>query len=899
MTNINRASDDQYADIEGSMIDFEEENVDVNRMLDEEGRLKAKYYNKFDGGFDFMNIPNLTANVDFYVGNATTELIMYYVLMEPWRINLEDERLIGIRKMINFVNMNIVFLPNIKKAFIDNVKYLRAERVGRGEIENPNTGRAIKVRGATYKRMYGDIILRRFEEMGLSSDVDIKYKIETNCAVDLLTDYEGMDIKDIEDILERDVNNDITVSEIIKVYEDYDIPIKILNFIGDVYYEEKGVEAQRVFKIYGDHIYLLNNGIKKRGRRTILLSDEKKIKKMDKEKFVRYVVTDSETFEKVKEKIRETDILCGYDNRGLKYGNTKIEYNPYYEEDKKILNSNKSKCRTVYNMIDRRLELTGYMNDECFDYFYKSQKIRYMNSERKNDIVLDMNKAYPSQLVKEGIKFGVPTINDRWEVFKKEGYREGGFYYCMLNSYDEILAPNDDIYTWYEVEILKNEGRIKKIKYMFNPSIIIKLRDEDREWLKNINMDRVRSYIGWLMMHNRCVFNKYDKVEGMKNDDYEAMQYKYGEQLKERKDHIMLTRIYKKRKNGILVNLMIKAQSNIELYKMNKDMERLNNGMVKLNTIRTDSLGYAAKPGYKIILPDDRIKQGLGYWKIENKEQKYFNNNKTVYKIDEPVVRKIKVKEHNENDIEKLLDDRESFIIHGDFGTGKTFSVNNNVEKKMKEKGIRYIKMTLDKNEKDKKKIAKICSMTEYDLKNKLKNVEYVIVDEAQTMNEELINVMEFASEKLGKKIILVGDENQINGNIMGFGKKWVNSYMAMRLTNGNMIKLTEQKRCDDKIVENIKMFEKKPMDSYMRIACELFKTTDNLDECELHIYKYKTTKEKILKNRRTIQISAAIGSTIEEKYMIHNLKNMTKEELITALTRAREYENIWIYTGK
>lgn len=883
-------------------------NIDATGLLDNNGRLKQQYYNNISGNFRFLNLPNKQASVTLNMNNPITEFIIGNLFTGNLNdvINTNHEKMAPFNALVELINARVPFVSSLNEFYINNVKYLKPKKIykkGRREkgrdtrkiekIINPKTNRIINVDKSAFKKLYGKIKLMKVDYKNLSIYDTINYDIDDNCAVDLLTKYENWTIKSIEKILNRKIDNDITLDELIEVYKSNKMNIIVYDATDNIYFESDE-QPDRIFKIYGDHIYLLKNKDQKIKIRKRII---KSIDDIDKYKNNKLYVLDPDLFNQIAEKIRESKILIEYDELRIPYKSNIIILDPYYEIDKNILNDNDSKCRSVYNMINKELNLTGVINIETMDYLNKSCKIRFMRSEQEYNFLIDLNKAYPSQLEKEGIIFPIPGINDYFEIYDKNKYCKHGLYYCTLNTYDDILAPTDDIYSYYEIEELKKDNRIKEIKYMYITSKISEMTKEKVKFVKSVNIDRVRAYIGWLLKKQSVYSKNYD----LENDiDTDVLKLYYGNELSIDKNSFSINKMYFKTSTGMLSNMIIKGLSNIELYKMDKEMKKLNKN-IKLVSIRTDSLGYFYENKNEIKKPDHMFNSDNGFWKIENKTKKVIKGDyKLIKHIDEPKINKVEINEYDENDIEKLINQNKSFIISGKYGTGKTYSINDKIIPTIKQNNQKYILSSITKENSTRINGQTIASLfynkSNYEIKLMFENIDYLIIDEAPLLDEEACIYLDYLKTICKTKIILIGDENQIKKS--SFKSSWTKSIFFMNLVNSNRIDLKTNHRCNEELLEFIEEVKKRGIYHGPKYCIEKLKNTNKIDDTKLHLCRWKKTEEEIKKNKdnKCYTIVKIQGETINEPYTIHNIKFLPMDQLITALSRAKNCDQIYIF---
>jgi hypothetical protein len=891
------------------------DTIDTSKILDNNGKLKADQYKYIDGDFNFVNKPEREdgvkpATVTMNMNNALTEWVIGNILLGTKGIIRSNHPVLARFKELKYFVKQNLFVTQLCEVYLKSIKYINTKRIyKRGKREkgrqtkkvikiiNPETKREIQVDKQKFKKLYGKIILKYVDYKCLSTYNQIKYDIDENCAIDLLTKYENIPREEIEKILNRKIDNDIEIDELIEIYKNQSVGIKIYDMVHTLQYDTGN---DRIFKIYGDHIYLLESDEQNETRRKRVINC---VNDIDKYKHNKLIVTSNELFDEIKDKIRKEYTMIEYNEMCIPYKTNSIVYNPYYEIDNKILEANQSNAKSVYNMINNRIGLTGVMNMETYKIFYSRNcsKIRFKTSKLLNGVLFDMNGAYPSQLLKEDIYYPIPSINDYWQKYDGTMLKHG-IYECSIikDETDELLAPNEErgIYTYYEVEELKKYERLVAIHNMFIATESKKLNDH-LEWLKTIPKDRLTAFIGWLLKSKSIKTLKFDKINGHMAD-LKALQYYYGYELSKYKKtpYISITKSYTKKCTGVLASLIIKSLVNIELFRMDKIIKESNKGIL-LNTIRTDSLGYFYD-GKDITKPEEKLKKGFGYWKEEIKVQKVLRDYTTIRECKNPIINVNSVNDYKVEDIKSLLDDSKSFLIYGNAGNGKTYTMKNNIVPILNENNKKYIIASITKDNTKRIEGLTLASLfnmkSDYELSNNFKDIDYLIIDEAQLMTQEYLFNLDILRNNNKIKFILIGDTTQTSSN--GVNDDWISSLFVMDICEYNKIEMLKSYRCDEKINKLIEDIKKQPTYKIPKFVTTNFQTTNDIHECKVHLCRFAKTQNEITKisGMKCETIIKNMGSTINEKYMIHDIKNLPEGQVITALTRAKRWDDIYIY---
>jgi hypothetical protein len=883
-----------------------------SKIIYKNNKVQNYLYNKLHATITITNEPRPI--IKFNMANAETEWMIANIISgNKDIINFKDERLKPLKQLINFVE-NQIYKPQIMEGFLESVKYLTTKRFykrGRPKkgqegkivlkIVNPTTKRVIDVNKSTYKKLFGKIILKRVEYKDLSTYDQIKYKIDSNCAISLLTLYEEIPIEKIEEILGRTVNEDIEIDELIKVYNSINITIRMYDDLQMVYYEDSINTCDRIFKIYEDHIYLLSTDkINKKYTSRLI----KSIDDIDKYKNNTLITENLDLFKEIRKKIKENHILIEYNGHELVYKTNKISFDPFYSLDKEILDKFESK-KSVHNMIEEKLRLTGYMNDETYKTFYSCTKIRSKQTDIKEKVLLDLNGAYPAQLLKKDIVYGIPDINNYWEIYNNEKLVEHGSYYCIVKKTDSFISPTtESILSYYEVIELKKYDQIEEIKYMFIPGSLRKFTEYEYKFLDFMitkpYRQRLRTYIGWLAKHHSVITKQYE-IEDPKN--YKALEYYYGWELKisnsNRYKFMSLNKEYTRKQTGLLSNMLIEALTNIELFRMDKLMHQLNQNIV-ISSIKTDSLGYYSNDDIK--LPEDKMSSDYGLWKDElddKKKKTYFVNREFRKDCIKPTVIDENINNYTIEDLDNLLVNNQHFLLHGDYGTGKSYSIKHMIIPKLKKLNKTYLVASLTNDNSKKIDGVTIASIfnnrSDCEIFTKMKQYDYLIIDECQQMNQEILKELDILKINLPNiKIILIGDYQQTKGN--GIYKNFEESKFIMKLCDYNCLRMVINYRCEKRLVDLVEEVKKQSIRDMTKYTINNFQNTTDINNFKFHLCRFKKTQKNLSDNNLECElIIKNQGSTIEQDYLIHDIKFLPKDHLITALTRARKWENIYL----
>ena len=907
-------------------------NIDMNEI----------YNRRSDNGtFSLRNIEGKRIRIKLEMNNAADEIIVGKMLIER---NVVDRTRIG--RYADIGNyMQLHFKNAIKALYLENVRYInikqddiirRVEDNKVVQVRNPETRRFIKPDRPAYKRIYGNLELRKRNYKDLSKYETEKYEIIDNCVYDYLKTIDKK-LKPREKWVLDDVFEFCEKKKINCIARDIDYEIIRENII-------KGVKKELNFIVYDNHFYVLKG--KQLGPKRGKYNKITKIEEIDNPDYNNsvLVVETEELLSQVKNKIKETNQLIDYSDDHICYKNKEIRLIDSYESTKKIVDEEKYGSLHVYNCIDKNLNLRGYLDDELFNYFQQANKIRiHSYTENKNNIVFDANKAYQHFLFNSDLKiyneieFPVPSLNDNFVQYNGEKIVESNIYYIRIHKPDTILAPNDGVYFGHVVLILQKEKRDIDIEYVFVASEkrVVELS------VGKYDFDTTRKYIGWLSksssMNEIC-------TELVNKNDVEALQKKYGETIYIKEEKGIYEMVKKEtmiiKKTGILTNLLIKELTNINLYNLNKEMKKLNPGII-LNTIKTDSLGYIYDKEIKIPRnmvvekKDVGTRAALGKFKEEikiiNKETGELNITKTYYKnlknikttlpytewLAPYIVMDSAKNEYGNDGVDELLEENKSFQLNGRPGYGKTHMIMQKIIPKLtaKNKKVFLTSTTIDNRDDLRAKVKEmnydmqvetiqytIENKTVEELKAEIPEGSYIIIDESSQLTQDTYKVLEHLRRTRGVRIILSGDPNQCKSTD-AINENWLNTQYVIRLCGNNIVTLQKHDkiRYDSKLDELLTKIE--TMHNIAEIRKEVYKAIKTTDKVinEINIAYFNKTCANVINidKQKCYTVHSHQGRTIKEPYSIFNLEMMEKELIYTAISRATKITDITLCTKR
>jgi hypothetical protein len=898
-TNDNNQTDgtDEYGDV----YDFDNDmpallnKIDIGAYIGKNGKLTDKAMTQIIGGFKWTNMANKMGEFTLEFDTPLTEYIVGQLLFQSHMItpflDMGNTVISDFAELLNYETLP--FYSAIQEYFIENMKYINPQNeVRRGRyrklisIRNPFSSRQIKVDKATFKKIYKNIKIKQITYKKLSNHIQTDYDIIDNCAIDFLKTLK-ISVDDIENILNRKVSNDLNYEDISNVLHHNNIGCKFLT-VFDNELMNNGLQIKYVFKLHNEHLYIINDEpIKYNG--SIVIN---KIDSIEKYKKKILVVESSELFKELKTYINKDYSMIGYSDKEILFKNNKICLNEMYTDDKLMLQSNKSKCKTAYNFVNSKLNFLGYISKNNNAMFKNCNKIRLFKTDKVNDVQYDMNKAYKSILLNKNIVYPIPNINDNWRVYSGR-LCVHGFYYCELKTYDKILGKYDDIYFYNEVVELQKYDRIKKIKYEFVTISKIKLCDEHITFINDLSNDLSRRFVGWLQKSLSTITKKYDDVsenEGLGMQNYYGLECTY---YKNKKMSV-IQKCYTRKQTGLLINILIKGLTNIKLFDFNNEFMRLNPTAV-LNSIKTDSLGYLCDD---IVTPNIYISDKIGDFKNETPSVKCLKNYEYNYIPTVPTIQKLEYNTLCENSLNEYLNNNYNLLIDGIFGCGKTSVIIPQIEKILNESNKKCIKAAITNTA---SQLINGCTLfslftkkSDHEIISYFNDYDYLIIDERTQIDQKTYKYLEFIKENTKIKFILIGDDNQIKNRFVNYSYK--DSKFILSLVDGNVIKLSnETKRCDEGL--------KKHLD-YLRSnigvgeAKKYILTNFNVvseSKTNMNLTLYGTTRDKIISTgKRCDTIMNNQGLTIDEPYTLHDLNYIKRVDIIvTALSRSTKSEYI------
>lgn len=908
---------------------------EIKKAIANNNKFSDSFYEKINGSIIFKNVytpkqKKHKAIIKFNMANIETEILIYLLLSNSPTINLNK---IPASILIVYNNYkNTPFFGLFIDAFLNQIKFINStkqtEQIITKVQEIVKTGKAgrpkkilvdkikEKVIGVTpkgwkrilkpdtkaYKKYYGDIKLFSAYPKDLTN-FDIVQNNYEHCVLGWIK--ENFNKKDYETHKHK---NDWTANDLLKLSQDYNFSMTLKDRTGGIIeeYEHDKTKKNTIKKLNGiisnEHLYIERKQRKEPMKEIIVTEDENILNTIETSTYTHFIINEI-LFKKIKEHISKDKIMNEYNDYGLKYKTNKISLlNDNYLEQKQIMiDAEKDKIKSFNNYIDSICKLRGYLSNEVYEIFNNIHKIRYYKTESNFNIQFDANKAYPSKLLNEKNIFGVPSLNDEFVLYDDSAIETFYWYEIELNNYDLILGTADGIYSGDAVIILKNDKRVKKINKVLKVSNFIRI---EKDSLKNIDYLYLTMYIGWLRNIENVDTKFYDEVTN--ENEINALFNKYGDEIQynEYATRITITKQYKKMATGILVNSQIVEMNNIELYKLNKEYLKLNPDSY-ITHIKTDSIGYLSKNNIKIPKMV-KTKDDVGFFKIEkdNRHLKYNyikpENNNTIYKYRKMVLHHKDINNLDEDDYKEHLDNNLSFGLFGAGGYGKTYYIKNVIVPYLEKTNKKYIlASTTIENAKDIDGItiqSIFSEKSEFEIKNYFDEISYLIIDEASQLTQQLYKRLE-QIKLYGVNLILIGDECQTHG--IDTNTSLLRTNFTHNLLDYNIIsKKYDERYCryDKELNKHLQYIRNNFNDLNLikKYVYKSFKTTKEVNT-EINIAYFHKTCD-INKNCHTVH--SYQGKTINEKYTIFNICQMSPYIIYTALSRSIKYDNIFIFSN-
>ena len=774
------------------------------------------------------------------------------------------------------------------------------------QVLNPVTKRYIKIEANTYKKVFRNIPLKKVTYQPLENYKIVDYEVDKYCVPSYLSKFLlKKEFKVIEDELKE------TPTPMAEELE------KMLNKIGYnlcVYItDDECISEQTKFKktlkimIHDEHMFVLKNVSNKK--------ENCKVKEVDKE-----------DFDKINSEI--------------------------YDESTKIKDGVKYKICDRFAKIEKYYNLKNSFSMENIKFYEECgiRATRYINMDIDNIQSLDLEKCYFSILNNDRYIFPVQNGEERTEVFKK-GYPiiDTGFYYVHFKNMDDIEESLFNVENCWVLGYLINKLKLKvDIKYQHIPNgCSMKSKDKnDNEYMDVIHYTGTLSKYkktksqhiqcirdekeAYMMKYKNCYYSsgyiEYKKESALSkllvNYDSSKEKVKYMHEsfdTYEERDELLkkyntdvyinptvnIEHEYFLQKSGMYAYLAIMQYTKYELYVLYKEMIKEDPNF-KIHKIYTDSMSYDSSLSDKSIENiNKKIIKNYGFSVKKKSTYHIWNYNKK--EIPEPIV-KDNIEITNHDDINELLNLNVSFCNNSRAGYGKSHQIKNVIIPWMIKNDKKYIltSTTISSSEAlECECINTILSSNDshFDsIKNRFKDIDYLIVDECSRLNRHILKMIEYVKSIFsGLKVIMIGDINQCDysdDNIME-----LNMFNNVVDYNFISIKYHNKARYDktyDEFLTKILSFKNGGKDpSCVSTIKKFFKNQikglNEKDNNEIKItYTNKKGQNDLDNDYETTH--KAQGKTISDRYSVYEINKMPRKVLYTALSRCCDYKLIDIY---
>lgn len=897
------------------------------------------FYDKLNLTCKFTNTNKEEGVIEFSMDSFYDEYIALCIITG----NYDGINMKKINYLENMMHMTKIFPEQYATAFLDEFRYINeyndyTDYTKKTPANIRDIGIESKRRrerkqaqqdNRTYEEIYGDIKMRSVKYKKLSKYDVVDYDVENNCVFDYLNDKMGLRLTQerINDILKcnKNIKEGFTYLELLKIAQVYKFPICPRSVEGSII-DKSGLEIGKEdvrkkkkmldFIIHDNHMNVIRKGDRKP------IKKAKYIKSLDeiKGEYKKFITSDFDLFNEAK-KLNTDKINIDYTTTRIYVGVGNILfYDVNAENDVEMVGD--KRYLSVYHYINSSFNLKGTLNHECNEYFKLVNHIRNTTKypDETNTEQFDHNGSYASHLYKN-YEFPIPSINDHWEKYDKNEHSEivcYYFYYIEVEETDDILCVfKRGTYCGYVLLQLEDKGINFKIKRVFKVSRSVCVKADEKIYNKYL----MRRYIGWLAKTESVDYSRYDNI---KDDEKTALKIKYGDDFKIVGDTSTIYKYNVRVSTGRLVYLVIKDLTNIKLFLFNRlIMEK--NKKCRLNTVATDSLGYICNK--KIITP--KLGTLTGMFKDESRkiEKATSIDNDFVHRVStfnfkdpKPKIYEdvdMDVREPTKEVFEELITNREPFMITGGPGYGKSYNINNVIIPYIKKKNMTYILCgsTIESSEHTINSHFK--GLTQRQIIKKFDDIDYIIVDEAGQLTQDMLKHLEFVALMTKCKIILVGDEFQCP-SVDSMGVSFLIGYFCKKLVNYNHVILKWHAHARytkelDAILQSIKLnFSNAVM--LEEIVAKNFKFFDESNTLLNMAYTHKKCGENMIdgtKNSKSKQLfKNAIkgqgekvcftvhwmqGKTIDVDYSMHEVNKMYRLPYIlyTAISRARSVEQI------
>lgn len=704
----------------------------------------------------------------------------------------------------------------------------------------------IQLYGRYYTKIFRNIKLKNVKYPNLENYNIIKYDVKEYCVPSYLNDaLLNKEYKQIKNDLEQ--NKTPTYEELTVILNKINYNLNVWIIDGEQLQEQTEHKKTLNIMIHEEHMYVL------------------------------------------KKKFNKNNLKSVYCKTNEEFKNIKCEY---YKDRVKI--NNNIKYHDAPLNISKLLNMGGYYTNKNIDFYYECN-IRptfYVDNCIEGKTTLDINKCYINILYNKNYSY--PTCDGTEQTTIYDNTYEiinTGFYFCILNTYNEIHKALFKKECWVMGYLIKELNLDVTILYQHIPAEGFSFSDEQIDELKKYKSRDIRNYTGILAKYTT---QKTTTIHTTSQQEKKAYESKYPNSYIVN-DEIEIVYNHYRQKTGVYSYMGIVSYSKYQLYRIYEVLQDMYS-YVGIYKIKTDSMQIDED-----ISDDDiiEINKRLEQYNISvKKEDKQPIN--YIDTIDEPIPRPTIEEQKTytrERQILPLLKNKKSFFLSGRAGYGKTHKINNLIIPYLNKHKMKYIHAAPTTHICDLFNINTLHSYLNNDqskIDEIFKDIDYLIIDECGLIPEHFIIVLEHI-KKLGVNIICVGDINQCSYSVINimdrqtminicdgiiYNVVWTEHARYNKEYDTFLNKLLKFNVIDDKCIQHIK--------SYFTINS--YKTKDTND-----IKLTYTNNMKSLVNA-TSTIFKMQGHTINEKYSIYETTHMPMKVLYTALSRCTDPKLITLF---
>jgi len=804
-----------------------------------------------------------------------------------------------------------------------------------GKIKNPRTNRYIYdetvVDNRQYRNVFGNIKLRKVKYSQLENYHNIDYDINEYCVPSFLSSkLAKKEYKIISD--ELDEIKTPTYIQLTNMLNKIDYNLNVFILDGENIQKQEQYQKTLNIMIHDEHMYVLklNNGS--------FTKNHTKVEEVDKD-----------TYDELKSEICSSDY--------------------------KLVNGIKYKCKNSFAECNKEFNFRNTYSQTNVDFFLNSgiRPIRYINNDDNIEIVqaLDINNCYPNIIHNEKYEFPVQDGTETTQIFNNtDEIKKHGFYYCTINNkkdiYNILFGTHDCWILGYLIVEMKMQKDItihyKHIKEnFFNGNEKIFYNNNGNKDNKKVDEKKFLSrrleyifYTGYLAKYKSTNTQNYycnnEEADALEIKYKDKSYFTYGYCFRKWKDEttnkwkqethyyhsedekqellnkypedkinkyydpcITIEEDHYMQTSGLYSYLAILQYARLQLFHIYQEVKSINPN-ITVKKVYTDSITFNHKLSDNIDAYVIEINKTLKKYRVQVKKEKStytWMHNEIVATV--PKVENIKLTKYD--DMNKLLQKKQSFCINAKAGYGKTHTINNVIIPYFKQQNIRYtITSTTIENAKMLECICinslianKEASLAH--IEKTFKNIDYLVIDECSRLTMHLLNILQHIKKTCDTKFIFCGDENQCDYKTIMHIDTIMTTDLFYNLCDSNIYNILwheharYNKEYDDVLNGVLSLYDILPKKLFMKYIKSCFNPEQikNIDDIKNDKNKIKLSwtndfkhNFENIKEHKTVHKSQ--GYTINEPYSIYEIERMSKKVLYTALSRCTKPELITIY---